>query len=450
MRIKFIFALFFILFISKYSYSMDSTRVTFGEAMDAIEAEDYEKAVDLFTRYLKIASGHDEGYYQRGNAYYALKMYDKALNDYSIAYNMGYQKDVSMFYRMGMVYKFDKNYLSAIDYLKKAADLDKKNVNALLELGNIYLISEDFPNAKEYYNRALKLDPNYPEVFFALGQMDSKDGNFAGAVENYEKAASIAPDSLKYYYQLGLAYSGMKDMPNTEKSFRKVLQLDPNNGMAYYELATIYAANRDYAKAGDYYTNAINSKGKSKEPYQLYTERGINYFKLNDIDNALKDFANAIKLNGNNPESYLARGKILHSLNKDSLAFDDFTKAIIFDDQSAEAYAYRGGIYYKWQQTDLAEADLRKAVTFNPVDTTALFNLANVLYSKDDFQNALNYYIKTLKVNPEFHEVYENRGICYYNLGFYKLAAADFESAMKYDPALTEKLQPLYRDAKSR
>ena len=99
---------------------MDSTRVTFQEAMDALNDEDYEEAVEPFNSYLKIASGHDEGYYQRGNAYYALKSMIKRLMITRLPYNMGYQKDVSMFYRMGLIYKYDKIYNSAIDYFKKS------------------------------------------------------------------------------------------------------------------------------------------------------------------------------------------------------------------------------------------------------------------------------------------------------------------------------------------
>ena len=97
MRIKLLLLAAALIFVSNLTYSFDSTRVTFAEAMDALNAEEYETAVDLFTKYLKISSGHDEGYYQRGNAYYELKQYDKALTDYSWAYNMGFKKDEVMF-----------------------------------------------------------------------------------------------------------------------------------------------------------------------------------------------------------------------------------------------------------------------------------------------------------------------------------------------------------------
>jgi tetratricopeptide (TPR) repeat protein len=68
----------------------------------------------------------------------------------------------------------------------------------------------------------------------------------------------------------------------------------------------------------------------------------------------------------------------------------------------------------------------------------------------DDYKNAVVFYERALKVNPKYGIVFENRGISYYNLGYYRMAAADFEAAMKYNPQLTTKLRPLYQDAKSR
>ncbi len=451
MRIKLLLSAIIFLFVSNLSYSYDSTRVSFSEAMDALDAEEYEKAVELFTSYIRIATGHDEGYYQRGNAYYELKQYDKALTDYSTAYNMGYQKNEVMFFRMGTILKENKNYLTALDYFNKAVSIDKKYIEAYLELGNLYLLNEDYKNAKENYEKALTIDPNYPEVNFALGEIEMRSGNYGDAAVFYEKAIKLDTTSnLKYYYQLGMAYNSLKDSVNTIKNLNKALQINPGYGLANYGLAMVYNENGNYTKAIEQLTKAIDSKGSGLMPNLLYTERGITYLKLNDVDNAYKDFDFAIKINPNDTDSYLERGKILYHMGKDSLAFSDFAKVISIDEQKGEAYAYRGIIYMQRQQPEFAEPDLKKAILFNPEDTVALFNLGNVYYSMDDFQNALNYYIKALKVNPKYSEVFENRGICYYNLGFYKLAAADFEAAMRYNPKLTEKLQPLYQDAKLR
>ena len=56
MRIKLLLLAAALIFVSNLTYSFDSTRVTFAEAMDALNAEEYETAVDLFTKYLKISS----------------------------------------------------------------------------------------------------------------------------------------------------------------------------------------------------------------------------------------------------------------------------------------------------------------------------------------------------------------------------------------------------------
>jgi tetratricopeptide (TPR) repeat protein len=68
----------------------------------------------------------------------------------------------------------------------------------------------------------------------------------------------------------------------------------------------------------------------------------------------------------------------------------------------------------------------------------------------EKFQDAIKYYDKALAVNKNYNIVYENRGISYYNLKFFRQAAFDFESAMKFNPALTDKLKIFYLDAKAR
>ncbi|KXK44033.1 MAG: TPR repeat-containing protein, partial [Chlorobi bacterium OLB5] len=198
MKLK-IILLLFLVFASYQSYAnaYDSTRVSFEEAMDALDAEKYEEAVNLFTRYLYIATGHDEGYFQRGNAYYMLKQYDKALTDYSFAYNMGFKKDEIMFYRMGTIYKNNKDYLTAEEFFNQAVKLDSKYTEAYLELGNLALLAEDYKKAADNYNKALSLDPNFPEVYFALGEIYTKSGSYSEAVGNYEKAIKLDSTNKK-------------------------------------------------------------------------------------------------------------------------------------------------------------------------------------------------------------------------------------------------------------
>ena len=74
--------------------------------------------------------------------------------------------------------------------------------------------------------------------------------------------------------------------------------------------------------------------------------------------------------------------------------------------------------------------------------------MATYYMTTEKYADAIRYYDKTLELDPNYKVVLENRGIAYYNLGFYRQAAIDFDNAMKYDPALKEKLRPLYMDAK--
>ena len=64
--------------------------------------------------------------------------------------------------------------------------------------------------------------------------------------------------------------------------------------------------------------------------------------------------------------------------------------------------------------------------------------------------DAITYYDKAIKVNPNYKIIYLNRGSAYYNLGFYRQAVSDWENAIKYDPSIYNDIKFLLTDAKSK
>ena len=71
-----------------------------------------------------------------------------------------------------------------------------------------------------------------------------------------------------------------------------------------------------------------------------------------------------------------------------------------------------------------------------------MMGMGFLLINVDEYRSAFTYFDNILKVNPRSSRAFENRGICYFNLGLYKQATYDFEKAILYDPSLEEKLKP--------
>ena len=98
-----------VLVVTQTSFCGDTLKVIYQKAIDAYESDDYEEAIVQFSKYLEVASSHDQGYYMRGNAYYKLKEIDNAVNDYAKAYELGF-KDAVMFFKMAEYYRSTLKY----------------------------------------------------------------------------------------------------------------------------------------------------------------------------------------------------------------------------------------------------------------------------------------------------------------------------------------------------
>ena len=89
-------------------------------------------------------------------------------------------------------------------------------------------------------------------------------------------------------------------------------------------------------------------------------ERGISAFRKGDIDTAISDFTEAIRLNPKHPLAYSNRGGAYGSKGELDKAISDFTEAIQLDPDLPLWQFIRGKAYRNMGEHDKAIADLRR------------------------------------------------------------------------------------------
>ena len=87
----------------------------------------------------------------------------------------------------------------------------------------------------------------------------------------------------------------------------------------------------------------------------LHTIRGVN-------ESAIADLNQALALDPENPELYLARGNYYSSVNESEKAIDDFSEAIALFPYYVEAYFLRAATYANLNDDENAVSDFRKAL----------------------------------------------------------------------------------------
>ena len=90
-------------------------------------------------------------------------------------------------------------------------------------------------------------------------------------------------------------------------------------------------------------TQSINSgKWKGRDQAANYTNRGNGYRDKNDLDHAIADFNEAIRLDPKLAMAFLGRGIAFSDKGDNDRAIADLTEAIRLDPKSAMAFDNRG------------------------------------------------------------------------------------------------------------
>jgi tetratricopeptide (TPR) repeat protein len=140
-----------------------------------------------------------------------------------------------------------------------------------------------------------------------------------------------------------------------------------------------------------------------------YRSRGVVYDRKGDRDKAVREFAEAIRMNPNDPLTYVERG-IVYKASK------DYDKAV---------------------------ADYSDAIRLDPRWSTAYFNRANVFKTRKDYNKALGDYDAAIRLDPKDPDAYFNRASTYEATRQFARAADDWGEVIRLDDRDAEARQRL-------
>lgn len=180
----------------------------------------------------------------------------------------------------------------------------------------------------------------------------------AGCASGPRPVAQADPESPKakaaaLYTDLGQKYLAQGKLEVALENLNKALAADVNHADAHTVIALLYERIGDNAKAEEHYRRAAQLMPKSGNENNNY---GAFLCKLGRYGES---------------ETYFARA-----------VADPFYKTPVVALTNSGTCAIKGG------KLDVAERDLRAALDREPNNTEALFQMASVLYRKDDFFRA--------------------------------------------------------------
>ena len=191
----------------------------------------WDKVVSDLSLAIGIDPGNKESYLNRGFAFANLRQPDKAIDDYNkaIGIDPGY-KDA--WYNRGNVYENLKQWDKAIDDYTRTIEIDPNFDSAYTNRGVVYAIIRQWDKAISDCSRAIVIDPNFETAYSNRGNVFSTLKKWDNAISDYSKVIEIDPAFIKAYLNRGDAYANLGQWQNAIADYSKVLESDPDNARA--------------------------------------------------------------------------------------------------------------------------------------------------------------------------------------------------------------------------
>lgn len=356
--------------------SLDSKDAeTYNHRGDAqVEIGQYEEAIADYRQAIRLQPNQAQGYINLGSVFFvqgkleaAVKELDKAIqaesNHLSAHVNRGsyrsvlgdqdgaeqdWERALELSVRTAKEYtsrgyansRLNQKQDAIADY-NQALTINPQLTRAHTNLGGVFYEQGEIEQARKSFDQALKSNPNSTNAYLLRGELRAYQGqqaDFEGALKDYDRAIAINPqDPFVLNNRCGALFS-LNELQRALEDCNKGLEINPSSAALHTVRGNIYLRLKQYEKAIQDYgrTIKINDTRNSEVRSQAaYSNRASAKIQLKDLDGALSDLSDALRIKPDAAEDYYKRGLLYSVQNKRKEAIADLKKA-------ADLYAAQG------------------------------------------------------------------------------------------------------------
>ncbi len=187
------------------------------------EQHRFSEAVESFSKAIFLKDNMAKAYNDRGSAYRMMKLYEKALADYTEA--IRYQSNPYYYNNRGSVKAKLSDWEGAVADYTQAFALDTSYYRTLNNRGVAYLNLAEFDSAAADFSQCIRMCPDYTSAYSNLGITHYRQRRYAEAVADFDKVISLSPDNGNAYLHRGNVKEMMDDEEGARTDWQKAVEL---------------------------------------------------------------------------------------------------------------------------------------------------------------------------------------------------------------------------------
>jgi tetratricopeptide (TPR) repeat protein len=399
----------------------------------------HQKAAALFTQSLMVAPYESAPYYELAHLYENSKQYDIALDYAKRAIEL---EPENYWYRILYAHSLQRNgdLENAIKQYEYLIEKNGGNADLYFDLGGMQLYGGKYKDAIETFNMLEKIMGITEELSIQKEKIYVKLGDIDNAANEIQKLIDAFPNEIKYHGLLADLYVA-NDMP--EKAFdiyRMMLEKEPENPYAHLSL-------HDYYKKQGKDDEAFESLKKAFESTDLDIDTKmkilLSYYSATETSNDLKDEAFALnkilmKVHPQDAKAFTIYADFLYRDKKLIGAQENYLKAIERDSSKFAIWSQLMFIESELQDNEALLRDSKAALELFPNQPIFYFFYGSVSLQNKDFKEAVDYLTigKAFVVdNPTLlTQFWASIGDANNGLKAYSESDNAYEEALKLDP----------------
>tara|TARA_B100000941_G_C28461666_1_gene531114 strand:- start:10 stop:1284 length:1275 start_codon:yes stop_codon:yes gene_type:complete len=309
---------------------------------------------------------------------------------------------------------YDIAYKNIVEFITT----NNSDPNGFALASKIVLSLDSLGKSNEYLTKAIDLDKtnedfrkqwqNLDSLRVSLKEANRKldSGLISEAITLYERIIDKNPNLAMSYFRLGRIYYSENNLEDAVYYFRKAVDINPFNST---------------------YNNYITNIAKK------LAKEGNNIYRRKDYDNAITKYIQSTKIDPSYTEAFYRASKAYYMLGDYESAKWNLESGLKSNSTHVQSLKLLGDIDSKEGNYEKALDWYLKSVEANSNYHIAHYALGKTYYKLQNYTSALSSLKNTILIDPTYSKAYELTGIIEKTNGNLENAITNFKLAVEYD-----------------